>query len=176
MVCTHCDGISYTLTVCSHGCCMGGSFVGLVTVVIRSLFRESWQDAGFEWPRPIWWLIAWLTALCLFAASIAVSVLLGAGTTQTSLSGIIGISHHSGYISLEASWTDVFLYAGFTSTLLPVILGLFALGEEIGWRGYVLPRLRHLGTRGALIVSGLLWSTWHWPLVWFDKHTQGIPF
>jgi membrane protease YdiL (CAAX protease family) len=38
-------------------------------------------------------------------------------------------------------------------------------GEELGWRGYALPRLAaHLGLAGASIVLGGLWALWHLPL------------
>lgn len=38
-------------------------------------------------------------------------------------------------------------------------------GEEIGWRGYALPRLTRLvGLGPASIALGLIWATWHLPL------------
>lgn len=47
-----------------------------------------------------------------------------------------------------------------------VILALtFALAEEIGIRGYLLPKLLSLGRRRALALSGLVWATWHMPLI-----------
>ena len=39
------------------------------------------------------------------------------------------------------------------------------LGEEIGWRGFMLPRLLSIcGWRSAGLIGGGLWSLWHWPL------------
>jgi len=46
-----------------------------------------------------------------------------------------------------------------------VITTLFALGEEIGFRAYLLPRLMHLGATRALLLSGLLHGLWHFPLM-----------
>ncbi len=47
-----------------------------------------------------------------------------------------------------------------------VILTLtFALAEEIGIRGYLLPKFLSLGRSRALALSGLVWATWHMPLI-----------
>ena len=50
--------------------------------------------------------------------------------------------------------------------ILPV--HLFALGEEIGWRGYLLPNLLKLTSpRKATLLHGLLWGLAHTPLIYF---------
>jgi membrane protease YdiL (CAAX protease family) len=40
-----------------------------------------------------------------------------------------------------------------------------ALGEELGWRGFLLPRLLPLGTAPAVLLSGVAWGLWHAPLI-----------
>ncbi|QJB58269.1 CPBP family intramembrane glutamic endopeptidase [Pseudodesulfovibrio sp. zrk46] len=42
----------------------------------------------------------------------------------------------------------------------------FALGEEIGWRGFLLPRLMPMGKPAAYIIVGILWGLWHAPVIW----------
>jgi CAAX protease family protein len=52
-------------------------------------------------------------------------------------------------------------------------------GEEIGWRGYALPRLaKHLGLARASIVLGVIWACWHLPLFFIpgtDTSGQSFP-
>jgi uncharacterized protein len=45
------------------------------------------------------------------------------------------------------------------------ITAIAALGEEIGWRGYLLPSLTRFGVRRALVVSGVAWGCWHAPVI-----------
>ena len=56
-----------------------------------------------------------------------------------------------------------------------MLSGLLALGEEIGWRGYLLPHLLPLGRTRALLMSGFLHGIWHLPLMFLTPfyHTSG---
>lgn len=59
--------------------------------------------------------------------------------------------------------------------LIAVIL---ALGEEIGFRGYLLPRLLGSGRTRALLLSGFLHGVWHLPLILLTPfyHSAGNPW
>lgn len=50
-----------------------------------------------------------------------------------------------------------------------------ALGEELGWRGWLLPKLMPLGTLPALLVSGVIWGLWHAPLILLGYNYPGAP-
>lgn len=49
--------------------------------------------------------------------------------------------------------------------LAALINGCLTIGEELGWRGYLLPSLRPLGTWPALLISGAVWGFWHSPII-----------
>jgi len=50
-----------------------------------------------------------------------------------------------------------------------------ALGEELGWRGWLLPKLMPLGTIPALLVSGIIWGLWHAPLILLGYNYPDAP-
>ena len=63
------------------------------------------------------------------------------------------------------------------ATVIGIFLSLIsALGEEIGWRGFMVPALyERLGLEKTLAVSSLFWCVWHLPLLIFGDYMQGTP-
>jgi membrane protease YdiL (CAAX protease family) len=51
----------------------------------------------------------------------------------------------------------------------------FSLGEELGWRGYLLPQLLSVGWTRAFVLVGLIWAAWHMPLIFLTPlyHSAG---
>ncbi|MDS0528077.1 CPBP family intramembrane metalloprotease [Clostridium sp. SHJSY1] len=46
------------------------------------------------------------------------------------------------------------------------IVCIWAIGEEIGWRGFLQPQLiKNLGIKKGIIVTGIVWAVWHYPLI-----------
>lgn len=51
-----------------------------------------------------------------------------------------------------------------------------AFGEEAGWRGYMMPKMIKLwGVGKAVVIGGILWGVWHWPLTLIG-HNFGIGY
>ncbi|MBX3253565.1 MAG: CPBP family intramembrane metalloprotease [Chitinophagaceae bacterium] len=65
-----------------------------------------------------------------------------------------------------------------------ILMGIFgmaasiatALGEEIGWRGFLVPELfKSLGYTKTSFITGLVWSLWHYPILLFADYNSGTP-
>ena len=62
-------------------------------------------------------------------------------------------------------------------TYAPLINTFVALGEEIGWRGFLYPQLKaRFGRRKGLVLGGVIWGAWHWPLIWLIGYEYGFDY
>ncbi|MBP2367515.1 membrane protease YdiL (CAAX protease family) [Pseudonocardia parietis] len=125
------------------------------------------------WPlRPLGRLSGWVAAgiavsMAMVLLALPVGALLGVYPADfTGLSGFrqalqdqVGPGQVPGSVGvLVAAQLALIPVAAFVG-VLP------ALGEEIGWRGWLLPKLMPLGPLPAILVSGVVWGTWHTPVL-----------
>jgi len=116
---------------------------------IRELLRRLYiRDVAFRW---------YAVALLFTPVALAVSVLIVSLYTGVSLNGMIPQFSAGALFSVIISFGFVALVRG-------------PLREEIGWRGFALPRLQYLYSPlvGTLIL-GVIWTVWHLPL-----HLNGV--
>ena len=74
---------------------------------------------------------------------------------------LVPAAHLAG-VALATFWDGRFPLHLERFALLPLFL-ITSLGEEIGWRGYALPRLQqHLTPLTASVVLGAVWAAFHW--------------
>ncbi len=59
-------------------------------------------------------------------------------------------------------------------TFAPFLNMFAALGEEVGWRGALYPYLKEkLGVTKGRIVGGVIWGSWHWPVMILAGYEYG---
>ena len=58
-----------------------------------------------------------------------------------------------------------------------IVSFISGLGEELGWRGLLHTKLQFLNPNRRYLLTGFIWSVWHWPLIIFgDYATSDKPF
>jgi uncharacterized protein len=107
----------------------------------------------FRWRVGVgWWVVAVLGTPILFLLGAVVCRLLFGGWPEI---GEFGRSEEFAFLGLLPYWLANIVFFGF--------------GEEVGWRGFALPRLQ-TGRRSALVAAlilSLFWAAWHVPLFSF---------
>jgi membrane protease YdiL (CAAX protease family) len=74
----------------------------------------------------------------------------------------------------DAAAFVVYLVVTVAKMLVPI--GFFALGEELGWTGFLVPRLAGAyGFRRAALVFGAAWAAYHYPLILFSDYAREAP-
>ncbi|MFN4203983.1 MAG: lysostaphin resistance A-like protein [Tabrizicola sp.] len=112
----------------------------LAAVAGRPALRDLARRLGTLPGRPLPWVLA-LTPLPVIALAVA----LGADPA--------GLNRYSGLPVLP--W-------GATLAAIVIVNGL---GEELGWRGFLLPRAQAVwGVRAGTLATGAIWALWHLPM------------
>ena len=131
---------------------------GTSALVTRLIFQHNVRGEGWGWGG------ARGTRFALFAYVLPLAY-------ATAAYGFVWLTGLGG-VDLGRFHTPivVFLLLGTAQSLLS------ATGEELGWRGFLVPTLAKTMpfTRVALI-SGAIWALWHMPLIIFADYNNGAP-
>jgi uncharacterized protein len=121
------------------------ALIMLLVVTREGYSKEGWKSLGLHrLGLGVWWIAFGVTLLITVAAS-AVVWATPLASFVVPEGGIINpIIQFLIFVGIYTVW--------------------FALGEEIGMRGYLQPHLMSMGRTRALFLVGLVWGTWHMPL------------
>lgn len=135
------------------------------SMICRLVFREGVGDVSFRLGRGVRpYLVAWLlptvVGLLAYGAAWVSGLDRFEAPTRGSLGALPPAAHFLALIAV-------------TLAIGPPLAGLTAVGEEIGWRGYMLTRLVDAEIPHPLLVSGLIWGAWHLPLILSGQYAAG---
>lgn len=140
----------------------------VASLVTRLVLREGPRDVSFRLGanarRPL--LIAWLFPLVVGLIAYGFAWTSGLETFQPRPMASLGLQDSPVALRFLVS-------LGVMLTLGTLLSALSAVGEEIGWRGYMLTRLIDAGVPRPILVSSLIWGLWHTPLIVSGQYASG---
>ncbi|HUJ28686.1 MAG TPA: CPBP family intramembrane glutamic endopeptidase [Myxococcales bacterium] len=148
--------------------------VGISALLTLWLLKRDVRSLGWgfgEW-RWQWLAFALPMGYCLVAYGIIWSAGFG-GFYDAAF--VARVRDGNGF----AGWSDGAVLAWFVSTT--AVFGMpgslsSALGEEIGWRGFLVPELaKGLPFTAVALISGLVWGAWHLPLILLGSYHNNSP-
>jgi membrane protease YdiL (CAAX protease family) len=128
---------------------------GVSALVTRLIFQRNLRGQGWGLGAPRWFGLAYVLPI-LYAVPAYGFVWL------TKLGGVDLGRFKIGIVT--------FLVLGSLQSLLS------ATGEELGWRGFLVPTLaRSMSFGRVAVISGAIWAVWHVPLILFADYNSGTP-
>lgn len=133
----------------------------LLTVWLRRLDLAS---LGWGWGEHRWNIAAYLVPLGYTFLAYAAVWLLGLG----GFADAENIANLRKFLGWETAHPAL-VVIGYALLMATAGMGMSmatALGEEIGWRGFLAPRVAALaGFLPSVLIVGLIWGSWHMPLI-----------
>ena len=142
----------------------GSMLIPLLAVVFTQLiFKEPvLRNVGLSFKVNKWWWIGWILMPVIAFACLGVTLLMpgaqwagNSEAVQTAVAQIPGAGIWGMIIITVLSG----MIAGIT------INAVFALGEEIAWRGFLLKELEGKPFLAVALGTGAFWGFWHSPLI-----------
>ena len=148
---------------------------GIAAIITQLIFERSLRGLGWKFKPVKYQFVSYLAPLGY--ALVAYLVLWEAGVGRFAPGGVQ--QEISSQMNLPASLstpTFVIVYFLINATIVVFFSGFLALGEEIGWRGLLVPKLSKITSFAKVgLISGLIWTAYHVPLILFaDYNNAGV--
>jgi len=133
---------------------------------------EAFARAGLQGGRRRDWLLYGLAFVVFYALQAALNAAFGLGE-RVDLKALL---EQMGVSQSGLAPGVLLLALGVQTILVGSLIGLLlGFGEEYGWRGYLQNELVRLGKKRGVLLVGLIWSVWHYPVIWMGHNYPGYP-
>ncbi|MDA0799104.1 MAG: CPBP family intramembrane metalloprotease [Chloroflexi bacterium] len=135
----------------------------VAAMITRYIFQRNVRNLGWEMMKsdlhPRWWGWSNTRYLALGWALPPLIAIIVYGVTWIAVADSF---------SNEDSAVDVLVSFLSVGTGLVLFLSVMAIGEEVGWRGFLFPELlKKTNFFNASVIGGVVWGLWHFPLIIF---------
>ncbi|MBG9616343.1 MULTISPECIES: CPBP family intramembrane glutamic endopeptidase [Bacillus cereus group] len=146
------------------------------SILTRIILKEGFKDVSFSLGNlKIWKGIGFALLIPMIICGITYSIawLSGIARFQPPQGGMLEPIYNIlgfQYLPIPLSFIFIVVLSGVLGSLLNLIP---VMGEEMGWRGYMLTRLIDAEFSRPILISGLIWATWHVPIVIAGLYVEG---
>lgn len=148
---------------------------GIAALLTCRLRGEGLGRLGWSWGAWRWQWLAYLVPLGYAAFGYAIIWTTGLGGFGNP-EFIARVSKALGWSGAPA-WLDMVVFFVLLGTVGMARSVSTALGEEIGWRGFLAPALvARWGFTGGALITGAIWAAWHLPTLLFADYNAGTPW
>jgi uncharacterized protein len=143
----------------------------LAALVTCRLLGRSFRSLAWGWPQARYVAAGYFVPLAYAAMAYGAVWALGLGGWNSPF--VSQVAQQFGLRGMPA-WGSLTLYIVFAATGGMVRSLSTALGEEIGWRGFLVPELaKQMSFTKLSLLSGIIWAAWHSPLLLFADYNAG---
>ena len=148
---------------------------GLSALITSLILGRKISELGWQWGKAKYQLRSYL--IPLLYAFIAYIIIWSIGW------GGFYNKEFVTQVSTSFGWTQ--LPSGLVILFYFIISGIFgmalngatAMGEEIGWRGFLVPELsKSFNYTKTSFIVGCTWAVWHFPILIFADYNSGTPY
>lgn len=169
-------------TLIVAGCMFMPAIATIVTTLVtKEKFKDVWIKPNFK-GNIKYYLIGWLAPVVLILFGAAVYFLIFPSHFDGSMSTMISATKEQltslGQAVPSDAQLKTLLIVQLVSSIFiaPVVNFIPCLGEELGWRGYLLPNLLEKNSPlKATLISGVIWGVWHAPMIAMG-HNYGLAY
>ena len=146
----------------------------LSALVTTKILKRKISGLAWQWGKPGYQLWSYLTPLIYAFVAYLIIWLTGWGGFYNK-EFVAGIAKSFGFGNLPGG-VVILLYFIFAGIWGMAGSASTALGEEIGWRGFLAPELFKITryTKTSFLV-GIIWALWHFPILIFADYNSGTP-
>jgi len=161
------DGLTYTI--------FAGAYMflpAICAIVLQLIHKEKpFSELGISFRLNRWWLVAGIVPIVLAFLTLGINLLFPNVSYSATSEGLLSrITPEQAQLVTQ----QVTRYSPFVFVLLQILNSLiagytinaiFAFGEELGWRGYLLKALQDKRFLFVSLIIGAVWGVWHFPLI-----------
>lgn len=156
-----------------------GLVAGLIVLKIRPKGQRA-AALGFSRHRPFPRFFGYLALAFVLPVAIALISLPLASAFElfeTDLEDFSGLREVFASTGVTGMSIELIMFSQIINVVLAAwfINLLPALGEEIGWRGWLTPQLLPLGIVPTIGITGLIWGLWHTPIMLLGHNYPHLP-